>query len=475
MGLLDNQKKGDYYNSNDFGGYQFVSLEDIINQFMVVYVGEDKIIPRARRLDVAFHAQRALAELSFDTFKSTKSQEIEVPDSLTMVLPHDYVNYTKLSWVDDSGIEHVIYPARKTSNPKAIKQDADLDRKYRSSNEDGNYDLMGQSVLSKGDFTDLGTLTGGNDSLYAATFNTGSVPAAGVTPSTPWYFYNSDNGSGVFGGWSYDSTNGVMQATNVDGGYFIHDYSGFADGQKWTLVYTISDYSGSGNIQPRIVADQGYYEAFTARSANGTYTETITFDFSTGTQFTTAHWNRIHFKGNGDFTGKIDDVKLVLGEADGLTYQTTSDTWDKYKGDTPNENTINDFSYDEDVFDLNIGQRYGLNPSHAQTNGSFFIDENVGKIHFSSNISGKTVILKYISDSLGTDAEMKVHKLAEDAMYKHMLCDIMSARRGVPANAIFRYKKDKFAAVRKAKLRLSNIKIEEITQVLRGKSKWIKH
>jgi hypothetical protein len=37
------------------------------------------------------------------------------------------------------------------------------------------------------------------------------------------------------------------------------------------------------------------------------------------------------------------------------------------------------------------------------------------------------------------------------------------------------YKKDKFAAVRKAKLRLSNIKLEELTQILRGKSKWIKH
>ena len=37
------------------------------------------------------------------------------------------------------------------------------------------------------------------------------------------------------------------------------------------------------------------------------------------------------------------------------------------------------------------------------------------------------------------------------------------------------YKKDKFAAVRKAKLRLSNLKLEELTQILRGKSKQIKH
>jgi len=70
---------------------------------------------------------------------------------------------------------------------------------------------------------------------------------------------------------------------------------------------------------------------------------------------------------------------------------------------------------------------------------------------------------------------MRVHKFAEDAMYKHILCDVISTRRGIPQSVLRQYKKDKFAAKRVAKLRLSNIKIEEITQILRGKSKWIKH
>ena len=69
MGLL-NQTQQEYYQGNDFGNYQFTSLDDIINQFMIVYVGEDKIIPKIKRTDVAFHAQRAIQELSFDTFKS---------------------------------------------------------------------------------------------------------------------------------------------------------------------------------------------------------------------------------------------------------------------------------------------------------------------------------------------------------------------------------------------------------------------
>jgi hypothetical protein len=86
MGLLDIKHSKLITQGNNFGNYQFVSLTDMINQFMFVYVGEDKIIPKARRVDVAFHAQRALAELSFDTFKSFKAQEIIVPATLQMIL-----------------------------------------------------------------------------------------------------------------------------------------------------------------------------------------------------------------------------------------------------------------------------------------------------------------------------------------------------------------------------------------------------
>ena len=39
-----------------------------------------------------------------------------------MPLPHDYVNYIKLTSVDSNGIEHIIYPTRHTSMPFAINQ-----------------------------------------------------------------------------------------------------------------------------------------------------------------------------------------------------------------------------------------------------------------------------------------------------------------------------------------------------------------
>ena len=179
-----------------------------------------------------------------------------------------------------------------------------------------------------------------------------------------------------------------------------------------------------------------------------------------------------------DINGVIVTVSAnstVAGTATSLTFispNSTSDTWSNYKSGTPSENQN---QYDDDTYWPMDGSRFGLDPQHAQANGSFYIDCHSGKIHFSSNISGKTVVLDYISDSLGDDDEMQVHKFAEEAMYKHIAYAIMSTRANVPEYQVARFKKERFAETRKAKLRLSNIKLEEITQILRGKSKQIKH
>ena len=278
-----------------YGGYQHVSLDDIISNFIVAYVGAEKIINRVRRADVAFHAQRALQEFSYDTFKSTKSFELEVPPTLVVPLPQDYVNYVKISWVElETGTERILYPTRNTSNPRSIIQDSDYNLLF-----DGTTGALLESF-----------------------------------ESTPWTKYKS----------------------NVD------------------------------------------------TSAN-------------------------------------DDVSDTAGR-----------TADSY-----------------------IGNRFGLDPETAQINGVFYIDQVRGNVHFGSNISGKTVIIKYISDSLGTDAEMVVHKFAEEAMYKHLAHAILATKSNVPEYLVARFKKEKFAATRVAKLRLSNLKSEELAQVMRNKSKQIKH
>ena len=292
MGLLGTTSQNTYYTGSNPGTYQFVNIDSIINNFMYIYVGENKIINKINRTDVQFHAMRALQELSYDVLRSFKTQEIEVPNTLKMMLPQDYVNYIKLTKVDSDGIERILYPTSKTSNPFAISQDTD----------------------------------------------------------------------------------GVYQYTPIQG----------------------------------------------ALPLDVTYED--------------------------------------------LTEQTPSNTLDNFSDTTETSPETGDSM---DIELDNRGRRYGLNPKNAQANGTFYIDNLRGYIHFGSTLSGETIILKYVSDSMGTDSEMVVHKFCEEACYKWIMYGILSGRSNIPEFLVNRFKKEKFAETRKAKIRLSNIKIEEFTQVLK--------
>ncbi len=527
MGILE-QSQSSYYNDpTDFGNYQFTSLEDIINYFMVVYVGEGKTINKINRTDVAFHAQRAMQELSFDTFKSVKSQEIVLPPSLTMILPHDYVNYTKLSWSDSSGIKHLLYPTlSKTSNPLKIRQESD-----------GGYDFLipTDGIFLNGDFSTSVQETGNAiqtawkrssaaGQQYSAS-NTNHVIK--VQNDRLEFFHPVQNISGGFTGrfkacWQEidvedievihlsakalssaavtGKTAGIVRIgfstqidttaqTNLNQGGYNPSAGGGND--------LLTTFKKSRNMDPTIfdvpnINNTSFIEfnngsgtmsaATSLEEVDVSHLDTVyvlivssggTFD-NTSTFSPTSDPN---LNVNTEGINAVDDVTINF-EATGnkLLYHPNSTTWDNYKSQTPNENVNPEiYSYDTDIYNFNMGERYGLDPQHAQVNGSFYVDNLKGMIHFSSNVSGKTVILDYISDSLGTDGEMQVHKFAEEAMYKWIMYAVLSTRANTPEYIVRRYQKEKFAATRTAKLRLSNIKLEELTQVLRGKSKHIKH
>tara|TARA_B100001540_G_scaffold51728_1_gene46691 strand:+ start:3425 stop:4621 length:1197 start_codon:yes stop_codon:yes gene_type:complete len=287
---------------NNYGGYQYVTLEDVINNFMMMYIGKDKIISQAPRGDVIFHAKRGLQEFSFDTLRSIKSQEVTVPDSLSVIIPQDYVNYVELSWIDMAGVKHIIYPTDLTINP------------YETPIQDG-------------------------------------------TPE----------------------------------GVPIQDHWG-------------------ENLE--------------------------------GTSLTEERWD----SQRKDFT--IEPILDPLG---------LGNNWYRY-------------------WDVRLlGQRYGLLPEYAQRNGWFTIDDRKGKLSFSSVLHKKLITIEYISDGLAYDQDTKIPKMAETALYMHMLHGILSSRANVPEYTIQRFKKERRAALRNAKIRLSNIKLDEFVQVMRGKSKWIKY
>ena len=485
MGLLDGITHQSYYEGSNLGSYQFTSLEDIINQFMIAYVGEGKIVSKARKTDVAFHAQRAMQELSFDTFKSIKSQQIDVPASLTMKLPHDYVNYAKISSVDSAGIKHLLYPTNSTSNPFQINQD-----------ENGEYEFpaMGNEEVVMGDFVGFtyqnpywkNNITQFNPSGDKITFRHRTFTGYGGVP-TYWgksviLYQELDVSEQTYvnlsaDGIAADMTNGegvlrvglTTSVPDLNVNNFDSSTTGFAPTTNSKIdMFDLSTYNGDASyLEWRTTTDNTLSKELAG--INVTNYDTIwvvlvSFHEFTAVSATVTNTNIV------DNVSVIGQAKSYLQEEPGN--ESESSTWNSYKSATPSENQDD---YQDDIYWPNNQKRYGLDPQHAQVNGSFYIDNLRGNIHFSSNISSKTVILDYISDSLGTDGEMQVHKFAEEAMYKWIMYAVLSTRANTPEYIVQRYKKEKFAATRQAKLRLSNIKLEELTQILRGKSKHIKH
>ena len=123
---------------------------------------------------------------------------------------------------------------------------------------------------------------------------------------------------------------------------------------------------------------------------------------------------------------------------------------------------------------LNWGRQYGLDPQLAQVNGWFTLNEREGKMAFSSNLVGKIIVLEYVSDGLAYDLDTRLPKMAEEAMYAYVIHAIVSTRINQPEYLVQRLRREKSSKLRNAKIRLSNIKLDEIVQVMRGKSKWIK-
>ncbi len=284
----------------NYGSYAYIKLSDVINNFIVAYVGNGKLIPSVKRTDVIFHAKRAMQEFSYDTLRSINSQELTIPHNLSVIMPQDYVNYVSMSWYDNQGVAHKIYPTTLTTNP------------YQTPIQD-----------SQGE---------------------------------PTQDANSNN---------------------IEGTSIVED--------RWKNNFYKSD---SAEI--------------------------------------------------------VDDI-LAYGFYNGLGYA---------------------YGY---------GGLYGLDPQYANANGWFTINEREGKFSFSSNLVDKVIILEYISDGLASSLDTKVPKMAEEAMYAYISHAIISTRINQPEYIVQRLKKEKSAKLRNAKIRLSNIKPSEIVQVMRGKSKWIKH
>lgn len=117
----------EYYENNDnnptdanWGSYQYVSLNDIVNNFLLMHTGNHSLINNEERYKVIFHAKRAIQELNYDAFKEVKVLELSVADSLRYILPSDYVNWVRISLYKDGWLRPL------TENIQVISSNAYL-------------------------------------------------------------------------------------------------------------------------------------------------------------------------------------------------------------------------------------------------------------------------------------------------------------------------------------------------------------
>jgi hypothetical protein len=106
----------------NWGSFQYVSLYDIVNNFMLIYSGNHNLVNNEERFKILFHAKRAIQELNYDAFKEIKVLELSVDDQLRYILPSDFVNWVRIS-IEREGILHPLSENIQTNWSKAYLQD----------------------------------------------------------------------------------------------------------------------------------------------------------------------------------------------------------------------------------------------------------------------------------------------------------------------------------------------------------------
>jgi len=129
----------------NWGSYQYTSLYDIVNNFMLMYQGNHSLVNNEERFKVLFHAKRAIQELNYDAFKEVKALELAVDDSLRYVMPSDYVNWVRISMYKGG----VLYPLSENIQTQSAKSYVQNSTGKIILDVDGNVQLETSSINSE--------------------------------------------------------------------------------------------------------------------------------------------------------------------------------------------------------------------------------------------------------------------------------------------------------------------------------------
>ena len=167
------ENDGNNPEDKNWGSYQYISLKDIVNNFMLMYVGNDKLINNSERYNILFHAKRAIQELNYDSLKEIKILELAVNDELRFVLPDDYVNWVRISMYKNG----TLFPL--TENIQTNWSSAYL--------QDNNYRILfdeeGNVLKPEFSTVDIDRIIGSNRTIY--------LNAESPYDGQEGYFYNN--------------------------------------------------------------------------------------------------------------------------------------------------------------------------------------------------------------------------------------------------------------------------------------------
>lgn len=169
------ENDGNIPEEQNWGEYQYLSLGDVVNNFMLMYVGNDKLVNNVKRYDVLFHAKRAIQELNYDAMREAKVLEMSICDDLKFVLPPDYVNWIRISLYKNGSLRPLTENIQ-TNYAKSYLQDNDCKILF---DESGDI-LIGTSLL------DYDRITGQSKNMYLGDGNMNGKPGYFVDGS--WFF-----------------------------------------------------------------------------------------------------------------------------------------------------------------------------------------------------------------------------------------------------------------------------------------------
>lgn len=181
----------DYYNDpSQYGNYQYITLEDIVNAF-IMSGDDDDYTSKVPRYKVLYQARRAFRELYFDVTMEIKAIELELSPTLNVVLPPDFVNYVRISWVDEQGQLH----------PMAVDNTMSIAAEYL---QDDQYELLfddnGCVLIGTDDTPPTAPVEGevsGNSCISRYTFCTGFNPNKNHSKQFPNGRYRIDKNNGI--------------------------------------------------------------------------------------------------------------------------------------------------------------------------------------------------------------------------------------------------------------------------------------